>query len=63
MFICSTHTHQNCDHNMESETFIKPPILSQYNASNKELRMNIAVFPQHPSTQCSIHIKWECLTL
>ena len=24
IFICSMHTHRNCDHNMKSETFIKP---------------------------------------
>lgn len=60
MFICSTHTHRNCDHNMESETFIKPPIYSRYNAANTELRMHIAIFLQHPSTQCSAHIIWEC---
>jgi len=51
MFICSMHSHRNCDHNIKSRTFIKPPIFSQYNAANKELRMHIAVFMQHSSTQ------------
>ena len=69
MFICSihththTHTHRNCDHNMISETFIKPPVFFQYNAANKELRLHTAVFLQHPSTQCSVYILCECLTL
>jgi len=58
MFICSMHTHKNCDHNMKSETFIKPPTMQP-----TELRMHIAVFLQHPSTQCSVHILCECLTL
>ena len=37
---------------MKSETFIKPPIISQYNTANKELRMHIAVFFIINPTRC-----------